>query len=154
MPQEVIGGIWERAERLLNDQTAVTFALGTNSKATMVMSQSNNLPQYVTTHEPFDGQFICNCHNGKFYEICSHSIVAAEVNRLLAEFLDWHSSKFSGVNVSRLLGEDQPKGAARKGRVAKRKRPVRRSRTGTKQCIGRPTATSSATATDISTQSK
>ena len=72
---------------------------------------------------------------------------------MLAEFLDWHSSKFSGVNVRRVLGDDQPKGAGRKGRVAKRKRPIRPSRTGTKQCILQPIATSAATATDISSQS-
>ena len=66
VPQEIIGGIWEKAESLLNDPTAITFAPGTNSKARMVMSKSNSLPQYVTTHEPFDGQFICSCHNGNF----------------------------------------------------------------------------------------
>ena len=72
---------------------------------------------------------------------------------LAGRILDWHSSKFSGVNVSRLLGDDQSKGAGRKGRVAKRKRPIRPSRTGTKQCILQPIATSAATATDISSQS-
>ena len=31
MPQEIIGGIWEKAESLLNDPTSITFAPGTNS---------------------------------------------------------------------------------------------------------------------------
>ena len=88
----------------------------------MVASSSGCPPHFVTTHLPYNGKFICDCRNYKVFAICSHSLVAAQVNSAVGEFIEWHLGNFSCVNVTKMTTSGQPKGAGRKGRVAPRKR--------------------------------
>lgn len=124
VPEDILYPMWEKAERILNSQDAVTHAPGirSNKRSRMVASTSGCHPHFVTTHIPYNGKFICDCKNYKLFAICSRSLVAATVNGALGEFIEWHLGHFSGVNVTEMTTSDQPKGAGRKGRVAPRKR--------------------------------
>ena len=127
VPYSTLKAMWEKAEDLLNRKDAVTHAPGGDAKARMILSSSDICPHFVHTCQPFNGQFMCDCHNYKTFSLCSHSLVTATVNDALDDFLEWHTTTFTGVNVSKIATEGQPRGEGRKGRVAKRKRPTAKS---------------------------
>ena len=83
--------MWKKAEDLLNRKDAVTHASGGDAKARMILSSSDICPHFVHTCQPFNGQFMCDCHNYKTFSLCSHSLVTATVNDALGDFLEWHT---------------------------------------------------------------
>ena len=58
LPHITLQMIWQKAEKLLNSENAITSAPGSDAKARMVLSQSSAVPHFVTTHD--DGQYLCD----------------------------------------------------------------------------------------------
>ena len=58
---------------------------------------------FVKTPPTLTGQFICDdqCLNYKRYKICSHTVVAAESNGKLRQFIAWYK-KNKSVNLDAL----------------------------------------------------
>ena len=122
IPQTILESIWKKPEELLQHVNAISFAPRTNNRARMVLSKSDESPRYVTTKEPFNGQFTCNCANWNRYKLGSYTVAVASLNEELPQFLEWHETHFTAPNVTRIVMDKQPKGAGRKGRIPKRKR--------------------------------
>ena len=87
VPLPCLQGIWNKATELLNTPRAVTSAPGHPEEAKMVMSSSGQRPHLVL---PCKGsRFKCDsdCLNFKSLGICSHTLVVAELNKSLQEFV-------------------------------------------------------------------
>ena len=78
LPYITLQMIWQKAEKLLNSENAITSAPGSDAKARMVLSQSSAVPHFVTAHD--DGQYLYDnsCPQWVSSKICSHTIAAAE----------------------------------------------------------------------------
>lgn len=106
-------GIWRKAEELLNSP-------GNYGQARMVLSRSGQRPHLVV---PCKGdRFKCDpdCIKFKSLGICSHSVVVAQVNRKLLEFLASIKKAKKQPNITQLVAHDMPAGRGRKGSQAPR----------------------------------
>ena len=80
LPLVTLQIMWQKAEKLLNGENAITIAPGSDTKGRMVLSQSSASPHFVTTRD--DGQYFCDnsCTQWVSSKICcSHTVAAAEV---------------------------------------------------------------------------
>ena len=125
IPQPCLQGIWKKAEELLNSPGSITAAPGNSEEARMVLSRSGQRPHLVVPCK--GGKYKCdpNCANFKSLGICSHSVVVAEVNKKLSEFLASVKKAKKKPNFTQLAVHDMPVGCGRKGGQApwKRKKP-------------------------------
>ena len=55
LPPITMQKIWQKADKLLYSENAITNAPGSDPKARMVLSQSSAVPHFVTTHD--SGQY-------------------------------------------------------------------------------------------------
>ena len=119
IPQPCLQGIWKKAEELLNSPGSITAAPGNSEEA---LSRSGQRPHLVVPCK--GGKYKCDpdCANFKSLGICSHSVVVAEVNKKLSEFLASVKKAKKKPNFTQLAVHDMPVGCERKGGQAPRKR--------------------------------
>ena len=93
-----------------------------SEEARMVLSRSGQRPHLVVPCK--GGKYKCDpdCANFKSLGICSHSVVVAEVNKKLSEFLASVKKAKKKPNFTQLAVHDIPVGCGRKGGQAPRKR--------------------------------
>jgi len=122
LPFSVLEAIWKKAEEYLQSGVNVVSAPGGNSKDKMVASRSGTAPHFVQVNA--HGQYSCDkqCLQWCSAHICSHTVVAAEVNGELRSFLDWYIRTKQEANITTLAQAGLPSGRGRKGGVPKRKR--------------------------------
>lgn len=60
-----------------------------------------NLPHLVTLQSA--SKFVCDCRLHKSAKICEHSVVAAEINGKLKQYLEWRKKDKATVNLSGLV---------------------------------------------------
>ena len=122
LPLITLQMMWQKAEKLLNSENAITNAPGSDTKARMVLSQSSAVPHFVTTRD--DGQFLCDstCPQWVSSKICSHTIAAAEDSGKLCEFLQWCASTQPCPNMTALGMQGMPSNRGRKLSDRKRQR--------------------------------
>ena len=86
-PMEVLQPIFKKAANYIKDLgNAVVKAPGVNKGLYFVASRQNsNQPHKVATLQR--GNISCDCQNYKSYNICSHTLVVAEMESVLGEFL-------------------------------------------------------------------
>ena len=157
VPLPCLQGIWNKDTELLNTSRAVTSASGHPEEAKMVMSSSGQRPHLVL---PCKGsRFKCDsdCLNFKSLGICSHTLVVAELNKSLQEFVTSFKRSKRKPSFSEVAVHGMAAGRGRKGSQAPRKRkqsqpiteqvdriaPASSSAAGTASCRC-PTSTSSA----------
>ena len=109
-------------EKYLLSSTSVLPAPGNDPKSKMVMSRSSPTPHFVRVIS--SGQYVCDkqCLQWSSSMICSHILVAAEVNGELLQFLQWYVQSNQEPNITKLANMGLPSGRGRKGGVPKRKR--------------------------------
>ena len=120
--KEVLSGIWEKAEKLINMERGLQHAASSDSSARSVQSFSSPVPHFVTSKE--SGQFMCDpqCPQWESLKICSHTVAVAEKMGRLSPFLCWYTATNQRVNVTSVGMLNMPKGRGQKGGVPKRKR--------------------------------
>ena len=81
----------------------------------MVTSRTGNTPHFVRVLSR--GQYVCdkNCLQWSSSHICSHTLVAVEVNGELKLFLQWYVSSGQEPNITWLAHAGLPAGRGRKG---------------------------------------
>ena len=122
VPLPCLQGIWNKATELLNTPRAVTSAPGHPEEAKMVMSSSGQHPHLVL---PCKGsRFKCDsdCLNFKSLGICSHTLVVAELNKSLQEFVTSFKKSKRKPSFSEVAVHGMAAGRGRKGSQAPRKR--------------------------------
>ena len=122
IPLKCIEGIWGKATQLLNlDGAIVPAAPGQKPETRMVLSYCGKTPHLVGFNKI--GDFTCdsNCANWKGLGICSHSVVVAEVNGQLQEFL-FSKKRRKPANLISLVSTCAPRGRGRKGGAVSRSR--------------------------------
>ena len=79
--------MWDKANEHLQSKAVVVATPGSGHKAKMVTSHSGSLPHFVQVVSP--GHYTCdkNCLQWSSSQICSHTLVAAEVNEELKKLL-------------------------------------------------------------------
>ena len=85
--QSMLQPMWEKAEKLLNDERGLQPAASSDPNAWSVQSASSTVPHFVTSKE--DGQFLCDTHCPQWIssKICSHTLAVAQRCGKLAAFL-------------------------------------------------------------------
>ena len=123
LPHITLQMIWQKAEKLLNSESAITSAPGSDAKARMVLSQSSAVPHFVTTHD--DGQYLCDnsCPQWVSSKICSHTIAAAEDSGQLCNYLQWYLDTQPCPNVTALGMQGMP---SNRGKLSDRERQRKR----------------------------
>ena len=114
--------MWNKASDLLSTENAIIPAPGSDTKARMVVSRSQDIPHHIRSRA--DGQYLCdsNCPQWMLSQICSHTLAVAEQNSELLKFLDWYVRLSQGPNLSSLALSGLPKGRGQKGGKPKRQR--------------------------------
>ena len=122
VPLVTLTGMWNKASDLLSTENAITPAPGSDTKARMVVSRSQDIPHHIRSRA--DGQYLCdsNCPQWMSSQICSHTLAVAEQNSELLKFLDWYVRLSQGPNLSSLALSGLPKGRGQKGGKPKRQR--------------------------------
>ena len=122
LPLSVLEAMWNKAENYLQSDVAVATAPGGDPKAKMVVSCSGSTPHFVQVKP--HGQYLCDkqCLQWSSSQICSHTLVAAEVNGELHLFLKWYVRTKQAANITKLAQAGLPSGRGRKGGVPKRQR--------------------------------
>ena len=115
----------------------IAHALGNDSRAMMVASQSSNVPHFVCSSS--DGQYCCDngCVQGKS-EICSHTIAVAKKNGDLYTFLQWYIRANQEPNITSLAMGGLPSGWGHKGGIPKHKRSSASQKTQLEVVVHRP----------------
>ena len=148
--KEVLSGMWEKAEKLINMERGLQHAASSDNSAWSVQSFSSPVPHFVTSKE--SGQFMCDpqCPQWASLKICSHTLAVAEKMGQLSPFLHWYTTAYQQVNVTSVGMLNMPKGRGQKGGVPKRKR-ARKSAPEPKQITSRPSPTTSTSSVGPST---
>ena len=92
--KQVLNGIWEKVEKLINMERGLQRAASSDSSAWSVQSFSSH---FVTSKE--SGQFMCDpqCPQWESLKICSHTVAVAEkMGRLSPFFTLVYCSKSAG----------------------------------------------------------
>ena len=92
LPKTTLEAMWDKANEYLQSKVDVVAAPGSDRKAKMVTFRSGSLPHFKQVVSP--GHYICdkNCLQWSFSQICSHTLVVAEVNGELKLFLQQYTS--------------------------------------------------------------
>lgn len=122
LPFATLDFMWKKAEDYLASSNSVMPAPGKDLKSKMVMSHSSDTPHYVRMLSP--GRYVCDkqCLQWSSSQICSHTLVAAEANGDLLQFLQWFNDSCAEPNITQLAKAGLPSGRGRKGGIPKRKR--------------------------------
>ena len=121
LPFATLDAMWSKAEQYLGTND-VQQAPGDDRKSKMITSRSSSTPHFIRVPSP--GHYVCDkqCLQWSSSGICSHTLVAAEVNGELKLFLQWYNSSGQEPNITTLAHAGLPAGRGRKGGVPKRKR--------------------------------
>ena len=105
LPFATLDAMWSKAEEYLNSSNVVQ-APGDDPKSKMVTS--GNTPHFVRVLS--HSQYVCdkNCMQWSSSRICSHTLVAAEVNGELKLFLQWYVSSGQEPNITQLAHAGLP----------------------------------------------
>ena len=145
LSEEVFGGMWEKAARLVADDGSITAAPGLPN-AKMVASFSCPQKPHVVAILA-NGKMTCDCLNFKPKSLCSHTLAVAEKSGALAQLLQWYISTNQSANMWSLACScDAPKrpGVKPGGNTSKRSQtslpPLKTcsSRLSTTQAKGTP----------------
>ena len=122
VPLVTLTGMWNKAFDLLSTENVFTLAPGSDTKARMVVSRSQDIPHHIRSRA--DGQYLCdsNCPQWMSSQICSHTLAVVEQNSELLKFLDWYVRLSQGPDLSSLALSGLPKGRGQKGGKPKRQR--------------------------------
>ena len=99
--------MWNKAEELLNDRSAISPAPGNDKTARMVLSNA---------------KCDASCLNWVSSKLCSHSLAVAELNNDLVTFLEWYKNSSDHPNITSVAMASLSSGRGCKGGVPKRKR--------------------------------
>ena len=88
IPLPCLKGIWSKAETLLNSPTAMSSAPGCSKQSRMVKSYGGKRPHMVVPGK--GGSYKCDdgCANFKSLSICAHTVVVAELNGSLTDYVE------------------------------------------------------------------
>ncbi len=102
LPFATLDAMWTRAEVYLPSINDVLPAPGSDRKSKKVASRSGSTPHFVRVVSP--GHYVCdkNCLQWSSSQICSHTLVVAEVNGELELFLQWYIGSGQESNITRL----------------------------------------------------
>jgi len=114
IPEATLTSIYAKAAELVHKQDAIMQAPGKN-ECMMVESKSGKRPHMVTKQQV--GKFACDeeCRMFLSSHFCAHTVAVAEKMQLLSQFVLWRQKSQKGVNLARIVMNDAPKGAGRKG---------------------------------------
>ena len=86
LPKATFEATWDKANEYLQSKVG---APGSDRKEKIVTSHFGSLPHFVQVVSP--GHYVCdkNCLQWTSCQICSHTLLAAEIN---GEFLQWYTS--------------------------------------------------------------
>ena len=107
--------VWERANDLLDDSSAIVPAPGDPS-AFMVKSNTGQQPHYVKPSKA--GGFLCDdkCLGFKSAKVCSHTVACALKEDNIANFLRWYKGLKAKPNFTSLSEYGKPSSAGKKPR--------------------------------------
>ena len=127
IPLITLQAIWSKATSLLQSDTAITPAPGTDKRVRCVMSYRSDTPHVVRPKG--SSQYVCdaNCPQWVSGNICAHTVAVAQLNNSLRKFLDWYASSAVQPNLTTLAMTGMPPGRGRKGNKAPRSRKVTRT---------------------------
>ena len=120
IPLVTLSGMWDKASELLSKENGITAAPGSDPKARMVLSYSQDTPHHICSHS---GQYPCDSHCPQWIssQICSHTLAVAKHNDLM-NFLQWYVKSGQTPNLSTLSLSGLPRGRGQKGGKPKRQR--------------------------------
>ena len=122
IPLVSLTAMWDKASELLSKENGISAAPGSDPKARMVVSYSQDTPYHIRTHS--DGQYLYDSHCLQWMssQICSHTLAEAEHNGDLVSFLQWYINSGQTPNISTLALSGLPRGRGQKGGKPKRQR--------------------------------
>ena len=117
LPKPVVDGIWNKAEKLLNEPGQVIEGPGTSSPTCYVVGSTSSDRPHIVKHSSKSGQFLCEpcCAMWQSSKICSHCVAAAQFSGNLEKFVEWYKASKYKPNLSKLAQVDMPKGTGQKG---------------------------------------
>ena len=112
IPSHLREPIWDKANRLASDDSAIVKAPGAED-SWMVMSSSGERPHYVKTSKC---AFACDdqCLSYKSMKLCSHTVALAIKTGRLYHLLRWYRSLKCSPNFTALAEAGKPKSAGKK----------------------------------------
>lgn len=120
-PDATVEGIYRKSIELLGKHNAVVLAPGCDEKARMVESRRYKERPHLVTPGKQKGEYRCekNCPHFNGVRICSHTVVTAQQNGELLDFLNHYKQSCAkkGINLSLTVRTDMPKHPGRKGGV-------------------------------------
>lgn len=89
LSKQMLADLWRRTEDLLKSPDSAVKSPGFEGMYIKHSSDATgkNLPHLVTLQSA--GKFVCDCRLHKSAKICEHSVVAAEINGKLEQYLEW-----------------------------------------------------------------
>ena len=124
IPETTIKGIWNKAQKLLEDCNSIASAPG-NSLAYMVISDSLKKPHFVQVMK--NGRIVCDeqCPMWRGRRLCAHTVAVAEKAGVLDLFLNWLKKSGNQCNLTKLLSTTKEKmSAGTKRGVSSRKKGI------------------------------
>ena len=128
LPLITLQMIWQKAEKLVNSENAITNAPGSDTKARMVLSTSSAMPHFVTTRDSGQYLYDSSCPQWVSSKICSHTVAAAEDSGQLCNFLQWYIGSQPCPNITALGMQGMPSNRGKK--LSERKRQRKRKADG------------------------
>ena len=120
-PDATVEGIYGKSIEFLGKHNAVVLAPGCDEKARMVESRRYKERPHLVTPGKQKGEYRCekNCPHFNGIRICSHTVVTAQQNGELLDFLNHYKQSCAkkGINLSLTVRKDMPKHPGRKGGV-------------------------------------
>lgn len=96
-------------------ENGITVAPGSDPKARMIVSYSQDAPHHIRNHS--DGRYLCDSHCPQWMssQICSHTLAVVEHNGDLMNFLQWYIKSGQTPNISMLALSGISRGRGQKG---------------------------------------
>lgn len=114
--------MWEKAERLLNTASSISFAPG-NADARMVASDSSPRPHFV--QKMSDGKFVCDesCPMWRGRKVCAHTLAVAQDFGCLQQFIAALQKSKAMCSITKLVTTptDKRKAGTKSGAPKKRR---------------------------------
>ena len=124
IPYQIVEEMFQKADRLVTDQSNIVHAPGSSGKVHLVLScTSSEQPHQVRTIGS-NGQLACdkNCIRWVTHKICAHTIAVAETKNQLRKFLNWFNNSTRKPNFTALANMDMPQGRGKKATKATQRR--------------------------------
>lgn len=93
LPRDILSGIFDKANRLVSDSTAIVSAPGKSTNVKMVESTSSSRPHMVTSNNKSVYSCDSDCGMWKCSKLCAHTVACAFLDNQLQAFLN--SSKIT-----------------------------------------------------------